>query len=81
MDDFEWYSVYKKLYFNLNDWKEIINKASLTKDIWIDVFDKYSISIINDNLNNVYGLKLQASILYNKEVIAELKKSTCNKNQ
>lgn len=74
LDDFEWYSVYKKLYFNLNDWKEIINKASLTKDIWIDVFDKYSISIINDNHNNVYGLKLQASILYNKEVIAELKK-------
>jgi len=74
LDDFEWYSVYKKLYFDLKEWKEIINKASLTKDIWIDVFDKYSISIINDNLNNIYGLKLQASILYNKEVIAELKK-------
>jgi len=74
LDDFEWYSVYKKLYFDLKEWKEIINKASLTKDIWIDVFDKYSISIINDNLNNIYGLKLQSSILYNKEVIAELKK-------
>lgn len=74
LDDFEWYPVYKKLYFDSNDWKEIIDKASLTKDIWIDVFDKYSISIINDNLNNIYGLKLQASILYNKEVIAELKK-------
>ena len=72
--DFEWYSVYKKLFFDLNEWKEIINKASLTKDIWIDVFDKYSISVIKDNLNNIYGLKLQASILYNKEVIAELKK-------
>jgi len=74
LDDFEWYPVYKKLYFDSNDWKEIIDKASLTKDIWIDVFDKYSISIINDNLNNIYGLKLQASILYNKEIIAELKK-------
>lgn len=79
LDDFEWYPVYKKLYFDLKEWKEIINKALITKDIWIDVFDKYSISIIKDNLNNIYGLKLQASILYNKEVIAELKKIDLHK--
>ncbi len=67
-EDFEWYKVYKELYINENDWAKVFDKAYETKDIWIDVFDLYGVSIIQKNLSNIYGLKLQTSILDNQEV-------------
>tara|TARA_B100000795_G_scaffold269592_1_gene259485 strand:- start:1080 stop:2855 length:1776 start_codon:yes stop_codon:yes gene_type:complete len=67
-EDFEWYRVYKELYINENDWAKVFNKAYETKDIWIDIFDLYGVSIIQKNLRNIYGLKLQTSILDNQEV-------------
>ena len=70
--DFSWYHVYEELYFTTNQWAEIINKASKHKDIWIDVFDSYSIEIIKNNYKDIYGLKLQASVLYNKNVLNEI---------
>ncbi len=72
--DFSWYSVYEKLYFTQEQWKEIIVQADKHKDVWIDVFDTYSIAIIKDNFDEIYGFKLQASVLYNKNVITELSK-------
>jgi N,N'-diacetyllegionaminate synthase len=68
LEDFEWYGVYKELYFNENEWLKIFNKAYETKDIWIDVFDTYGVLIIQKNLNKIHGLKLQTSILDNQEV-------------
>ena len=67
-EDFEWYKVYKELYINENDWAKVFDKAYETKDIWIDIFDLYGVSIIQKNLSNIYGLKLQTSILDNQEV-------------
>ena len=78
-EDFEWYSVYKKLFFTNNQWKEILSKAFQTKDIWIDLFDFYGIEIIKDNKELITGLKLQTSILENQQIYSELKNLKCNK--
>jgi N,N'-diacetyllegionaminate synthase len=67
-EDFEWYKVYKELYIDESAWTKIFDKAYDTKDIWIDVFDLYGVSIIQKNLDIIYGLKLQTSILDNQEV-------------
>ena len=37
--DYEWYNVYEQLYFDFSQWKVIIENASKTKDIWLDLFD------------------------------------------
>jgi spore coat polysaccharide biosynthesis protein SpsF (cytidylyltransferase family)/sialic acid synthase SpsE len=69
LPDFSWYEVYKQLYFNNEQWKEIISKAAETKDIWIDTFDEYTFDIAKENLPKVYGFKFQSSILYNLNLI------------
>jgi spore coat polysaccharide biosynthesis protein SpsF (cytidylyltransferase family)/sialic acid synthase SpsE len=72
--DFPWYSVYQELLFDENQWKTILQKADKTKDIWLDVFDEYSIEILTQNLELVYGLKLQVSVLFNSNIIDALTK-------
>ena len=74
LDDFEWYPVYQTLFFNEEQWKGIIQKAKKTKDIWIDVFDNYSVKIIEQNLNDITGLKFQVSTLDNVVLFNNLKK-------
>lgn len=71
--DFEYYEVYKKLYFNPVEWRSIINRAvQKSYDVWLDLFDNYSIEILKDNLALVKGMKLQASVLYNRKLIESL---------
>lgn len=70
--DFEWYPVYQELYFAPDQWKEILKKASKTKDIWLDIFDAYGVRILQENLDLVHGIKFQSSVLYNFEVMQEL---------
>lgn len=67
--DFPWYDVYEKLYFSAEEWGEIITEASLTKDVWLDLFDTYGVEILKLYLPQVHGLKLQVSVLFNEEVI------------
>lgn len=74
LPDFSWYHVYEDLFFSPKQWENIITNAANHKDIWIDVFDAYSIEIIKENFDKIYGFKLQASVLYNKNVIAKLSK-------
>lgn len=70
--DFPWYSVYQKLVFSSDEWSQIIGKASLTKDVWIDVFDLYGVQIIAQELRHIHGIKFQSSVLFNEEVISAL---------
>jgi len=70
--DYEWYPVYQKLFFSEIEWKQIIVKASETKDIWLDLFDKYSIKILKENLNKIHGIKLQVSVLNNVHLLTLL---------
>jgi spore coat polysaccharide biosynthesis protein SpsF (cytidylyltransferase family)/sialic acid synthase SpsE len=72
-EDYEWYPVYQTLFFDEETWKSIIDKASATKDIWLDVSNAYSVNILRKNLSKVKGIKFQASILDNILLIKELK--------
>lgn len=67
------YELYKKLFFNRNQWKEIIKIANETKEVWLDVFDAYGIDIFAANIDSIYGLKLQTSVLDNITVLEALK--------
>ena len=69
LPDFGFYEVYKKLYFNPDQWQEIITLASRSKDVWIDVFDPYSVEVIQANLGQIRGIKFQASTLNNYHLI------------
>lgn len=69
LEDFEWYSVYEKLYFNVVQWREIILKAAETKDVWLDIFDSYGIEILKNNLDIIHGVKFQTSVLDNQSVM------------
>ncbi len=72
LKDFEWRNVYKALYFNEKTWAQIIAKAVKTKDVWIDLFDLYGVSIIRKNHELIYGIKFQSSVLRNLELIGSL---------
>jgi N,N'-diacetyllegionaminate synthase len=71
LPDYAWYEVYKELYFSPEQWKEIIKRAAVTKDIWIDTFDEYTFQIVSENLEAIKGLKFQASVLNNKKLIRQ----------
>ncbi len=74
LPDFSWYDMYIKLFFDEQKWKEIITESAKSFDVWIDTFDDYSLKIIDQNLNAIHGLKFQASILYNKNLIKQFEK-------
>lgn len=76
--DFEWYPVYQELMFNSEEWQEIIVKAAETKKVWLDLFDIYGVTILEENRNYIFGIKLQASVLYNEQVIAALGQCDCS---
>ncbi|MFM2225831.1 MAG: hypothetical protein RJA07_2033 [Bacteroidota bacterium] len=72
-ENFTYFDTYKKLFFNEAQWKEAIELAIATdKEVWLDLFDTYGASILQQNLNRITGLKLQASVLYNFELLDEL---------
>ena len=62
--DFQWYPVYQTLYFNPQEWHEIIQLAKQTKEVWIDLFDLYGVQIVSENLPHVHGIKFQSSVLH-----------------
>lgn len=68
-EDFDYYDVYKKLVFGLEEWCEVIEEASRTKDVWLDVFDGFGIEVLKQNLGSVHGIKLQVSAVFNLELI------------
>lgn len=70
--DFEWYPVYQQLFFNEQEWDEIVEAAARTKDIWFDLFDEYGITILKRHLKKVHGVKLQASVINNTKLLGQL---------
>ncbi len=75
LSDFSWYNTYKELYIDEKNWNKIINfsKSSSFK-VWLDIFDVYGCKILKNNLKNIFGVKLQASIVDNHEVFEQFKK-------
>ena len=71
--DYEWYPVYKETFINPQNWKKIFSYANSEGfDVWIDVFDLYSIQVLKENLKLVTGIKLQSSVLNNLKVLMAL---------
>lgn len=67
--DFAWYDVYKNIFIEKEDWSKLIKMASKSKDVWLDIFDGYGVEILKENIDNIKGIKLQSSVLFNNAVI------------
>jgi spore coat polysaccharide biosynthesis protein SpsF (cytidylyltransferase family)/sialic acid synthase SpsE len=73
--DYKGYNTYKELYFDEATWKQIIIKATETKkEVWLDLFDEYSVEILEQNLDLIKGFKIQASVLGNFRLFEKLRK-------
>lgn len=74
LPDFEWYPVYRELLFADEEWSKIITAASERFDgVWLDIFDLYGLEVFSQNNERVIGIKLQASVLENAEVLLALR--------
>jgi N,N'-diacetyllegionaminate synthase len=73
--DYPKFEEFRGFYFTEDEWDRILTEAGKTKDIWLDVFDVYSLQILRKNLHRVKGIKLQASSLYNRYLISEFEKT------
>jgi len=76
--DFEYYAIYQELEFTEPEWCKIISKASDYFDIWLDMFDVYSVTVLNDNLDKIKGIKLQSSTLKNYQLRSALRSVNIN---
>jgi len=74
LNDFSWYETYKELEFSDVQWREIIDIAhDKYEGVWLDIFDVFGIDVLSDNIQKITGVKLQASVLWNHEVLSSLK--------
>ncbi len=78
---YEWYSVYQELFFDNEQWSGIIDKASKSKDVWLDIFDTFGLEVLNRNKEKVFGLKFQSSVLENHTVLNQLKRIDCSNHK
>ena len=73
LPDYSHYAIYKELFFVEDVWKEIVSFAfEKIGTVWLDLFDLYGVSILEDNFEMVRGIKLQASVLDNLELVRAL---------
>lgn len=70
--DYDYYDLYKSLFISKENWSKIIKIAARTKDVWLDIFDEYGVEVFKDNIERIEGIKLQASVLFNKSILTEL---------
>ena len=74
LPDFSWYPTYLELLFQKNQWSELISDASTSfKGVWLDILDRYGIDVLTENIGKVAGIKLQASVLENMEILSALR--------
>ena len=73
MPDYEWFDTYKKLEKTIAEWHDILLKAGEKFSIWLDIFDSFGVQVLQQNQSLVRGIKLQSSIINNKEVEAAIK--------
>ncbi len=73
LPDFPWYSVYETLYQPPGAWDAILAQAAdADLDIWLDLFDTYGVEVLAAHAAKVAGVKLQASVIENEEVLKAL---------
>ena len=66
---FEFFDIYRKLEIPRETWGRIIARASHFYDVWLEMADANCIAVFLDNRDRVFGVKLQASMLQNEEVL------------
>lgn len=72
--DFSAYSIYQDLLLSQEQWSEIVHLAAKNfHGIWLDIFDRYGVEVLQHNPEKIYGIKLQASVLENNEIISALR--------
>ena len=72
LKDYKWFKVYKNLEMDKFQWKKIINYTFPKGKIWLDIFDDYGLEILKKNINKIYGIKLQSSVLQNENILKNL---------
>lgn len=72
LPDFQWFQVYQELYFKPEVWNDVIALAAEGGEVWLDLFDAYGVQILEANKHHIAGLKLQASVLDNIELVDAL---------
>lgn len=72
LPDYQWFPVYQELYFAPHVWSEVIALAAESGDVWLDLFDVYGVEVLAANRERLAGIKLQASILDNIELLEGL---------
>lgn len=73
LTDFSWYTTIKNLYIEADRWHRIIQTAASKKfRVWLDLFCTYGVNILETNLTYIHGIKLQPSVLDNREILEAL---------
>lgn len=76
LKDYDYYKLYTKFFIDKQSWKKIFTHTKKKGfDVWIDVFDLFSVEVLKENLPLVTGIKLQSSVLDNLRVLRELSKA------
>ena len=70
--DFSAHNLYKELEIDYKNWTSIIDKANEHFEVWLDMFDLFSVRVLKESLDKVEGIKLQSSTLRNYEIRSEL---------
>ena len=73
LKDYDWYKTYQEITFDSRFWDDCI-KFSNKKvgSVWVDVFDSFGVDAVRRNICLIDGIKLQASVLENHEVLVGL---------
>lgn len=72
LPDYQWFRTYQELYLEPVVWDEVIAIAAEAGDVWLDILDNYSVDVLNRNRERIAGVKLQASVLDNIELVSGL---------
>ena len=72
LPDFSWFKTYQELYFEPLVWTESIAMAAGSGEVWLDLFDTYGVKVLEANQARIAGIKLQASVLDNNELVDAL---------
>lgn len=76
LPDFEWHKVYQKLEHKAETWRSFINEShSQGLAVWLDIFDCFGCEVYDKNKELLTGIKLQASVWDNSEVLSSLEAS------
>ncbi|WPB87450.1 N-acetylneuraminate synthase family protein [Sediminicoccus rosea] len=74
LPDFSYYGIYQQVQIGHADWTALIAEAhEKVGSVWIECADLSAFQVLEANLPQIAGLKLQSSVLVNDEVLSALR--------